>query len=625
MSEHRIEEYVPLFGKVNLNFTGIASELYLKFDDLSEFSRQKMNDHLGLLAHSFETLRHSRYDYLIFQSVLSEIIENNFKGTTTAQGSLKIQKKIYRGNEILKVWFMLSNLGHCKYTIGDEKALMIHASKRRGFRSTLIAPIKDPDLKAWAEKVINRFDYIKFHHIISIYRIYKLYKRNISKQNEIIRLYKLLLLPTQGITYVTDVFKLGLLKTLYKNIRTLSILSLDANNSHIPISINILSTILSFDFDLDKFQGRRLSQLFDPLTNLLYEKLYLSTQAQTMQRSYEVKALEEIRDDNSYKNIISLAIDTGLSDPRKCHLVHFVRKKYHIKSGQNLKDHYNVMQQIKRRSSSFESSIDFNKNTKETVIDIYLRSDKFEITELPLLLSEILEITKIIDEKQLFGEAEIHKPIVSAMMDGLKNEKVPSDKISRITQPLVDHLNLVLHEKFYSISREFFRNIVWSVLRMFIRDKFYFDLDNYDASTSFGVIHMEGDDNLTHTVDNLIKKYDKNDPDRAHELKQLRKAAKRPFNGYVVACLDRIRIYNYSLAPDRRVVTDIDSLLLKFNNDEFILELNESKNMKNGEKEAIKELKGKVVPTLNSNAKGYRVVNVKGYGGKVRIKINRPT
>jgi hypothetical protein len=61
---------------------------------------------------------------------------------------------------------------------------------------------------------------------------------------------------------------------------------------------------------------------------------------------------------------------------------------------------------------------------------------------------------------------------------------------------------------------------------------------------------------------------------------------------------------------------------LRFNSEELVLEFNESKNMKNCENIAKKDLRAKFTSVLNDKAKGYRTIIVKGYGAKIRIKYN---
>lgn len=620
MKEVRIEDTTSSFGKVSVNFTGVACELYNRLYENNEFKRLREIDHLGLIAKTFKTLSHSRYDYFITQSVMTEIVENTFRGTTTAQGSIRINGKIYRGNEVLKVWIMLSNIGHCKYTIGDEKAMMIYASKRRGFKSVLLKQLDDEKLLIWANKVIQRFDYVKFHHLLSIYRIYQLYKRNRQKQRELISIYKAFLLPSNQMDSVSDRIKLIQLKNIYKNIRNLAIISLDTANSHLPISIDILSTILSFDFNSDKFQGRKLSQLFNPLTNLLYDKIYLSTQVQTLQRSYEVRAIKAMRS-LSYKQTIMEALEHGLADANECDLIHFARKEYKLASNQKLKDHFNISQQIKGGSDKFESSVDFNLLTKNTVLDFYLRKSTFEISDLPMLVARACKVSDIVDEKQLMAEVSTHEQITEILKDNLRKQGIEDQQSIAILKPILEYLAKDSVKINYELNVKFLKRLTWSIIRFFIHSRYYFELDALIDDKSIAAKYPTGEDFASNSIRAEIEKYSEINPDRVKELQHLEYAIKKRYDGHTVVCIDRVKIYDYSLAPDRRNITDIDSLVLKFSGRELIVEFNETKNMNNPTSIAIKDLREKFVKVLNSNAKGYRVLPVRKYGAKVRIRI----
>jgi hypothetical protein len=109
------------------------------------------------------------------------------------------------------------------------------------------------------------------------------------------------------------------------------------------------------------------------------------------------------------------------------------------------------------------------------------------------------------------------------------------------------------------------------------------------------------------------------DPDRAHEIDMLRHLTKRKYEGHRIAFLVRIKILDLSQPPERMIVTDIDTALLKISSSSISLELCEAKNQKTKkESTAKKELKELLVPVLKKNAT-YRIEEVKGYGARLRL------
>ena len=110
--EKRIEEDIPILGRVYVNFVDLASRFFEVYLKEQEVERQRKTAHLGLISKAFKGINHSRFDYLILQCVISELADNNFKGTTSAQGNIKLNGKKYFGNDIIKSWCLFSNFGH---------------------------------------------------------------------------------------------------------------------------------------------------------------------------------------------------------------------------------------------------------------------------------------------------------------------------------------------------------------------------------------------------------------------------------------------------------------------------------------------------------------------------------
>jgi len=167
MKSYRKRITLPSFGNVSVNFYCCSAELYEVYEKLNEFERQKKINHLGLISTEIDGATHTRYEYLMLQCALSDILDKLHKGVA-AQGTLKVDGTPYQGNGLLKCWFMLSNLGHLKNTYGDEKSLIQYALKRRGFRTRLLSPIRSVPLKEWCEDIIDNFKYHKFHYVIKL-------------------------------------------------------------------------------------------------------------------------------------------------------------------------------------------------------------------------------------------------------------------------------------------------------------------------------------------------------------------------------------------------------------------------------------------------------------------------
>ncbi|MDW3211418.1 MAG: hypothetical protein R8N23_16225 [Reichenbachiella sp.] len=619
--EKRIDEDIGILGRVSVNFQNVSARIYNLYEKHDEIQRQKNIPHLGLISQAFSGINHSRYEYVILQCVISELVENSFRGTSIAQGSIKIKGEEYLGNDILKSWFLLSNFGHCKNTIGDEKTLLLKAVKRKGFKTYLINCVKDEELKLWAERVIEDLDYVSFHHILSIRRIYKTLKRRLSLQNELINIYKLLLLDSSETAGLANELQTIQLKKIYRNVRDLAIISLDSRNSSLPITIDILSMVLSFDFFENKFQQNEAKDIFNPLLSLLCDNLYLHPLSQSYQRSYEVRAFDGLKE-TSYNLICNNALLNGLSTPNDCHLNHFIRISEHVDDMKDslLKDNLRLALTIKRGVKNVEASLDFNPFTSSQVMDFYLHKSSFELSEFPRFLMNIIGILKSQRQTLLDRLVDEKKVIIKEINKSVKGLKLEKDDAKKVIKPLVDIVVDEAWDIFQTINVPHHKEILWAFLKFHLKENYYFDIDHHISKKYkfFGVKIEDEMDFLNSEINKAIK--ENTDPDRKHELKQLRKSTSRKYNGIIIACLSRITIFDYSKPPNKRKVTDIDSLVLKFNKNETLLEMHESKNTSNPTGKARKDLKTKLVKVLNKSCKGYSIRDVNGFGAKLVIK-----
>lgn len=614
----RIKEDIPILGSVTVNFLDISNRIYTLYESTDEIKRQKNSPHLGLISHAFRSSSHCRFDYLILQCVISEIIENTFKGTTNAQGSIKVNGKSYLGNDIIKSWILLSNFGHCKNTIGDEKAILLYCLQKKSFQKKLLRYIKDEELRNWSEDVLNNYDYISFHHIIGIYRIYKNLKRRVAFRNEILNVYKLLLLPESQNKGLASPIQIMQLQTIYNIIRDIAVISLDSRNSSLPINLDILGTIFSIDTFERRYQNSKISLLLEPIYSMLCDNLYLNIKSQTHQRSYEVDANKS--NVFNFPEVIDKAITEGLYDPTICNLKHFLRIKLHS-TNMMFKDISHATRdvlRVKKNLAEVEASMDVNPFTDERVIDFYTTSD-FKRKDFPLFISNVSQVIW----RQIIGTAATEfdktKKIVAIINEKLSSLNLNPEDVDQVRNPIRDHINARITKVLVEKNIPSFKDLLWSVINYHINSKYHFDIEHHLSSKYEFFAVKISDYNSFNNLEIAIQ--NEEDVDRQHELKQIARSAKRSFDGTIIVCLSRIKIYDYSLPPDKRIITDIDGVVLKFNEHELILEFHEGKNTANPVRDGIKDLKSKLVKTLDKNStKGFKIIGVKNFGAKVYFR-----
>jgi hypothetical protein len=617
---------LSLIGNVRVNFYGFAYEIIKIYEKENEFERQKKIKHLGLISEIIESSHHTRYEYLMFQCFLVDVIENTYKGTSNAIGSIKIDGKSYHGNSIIKTWFLLSNFGHTFNTFGDEKTLLLFTYERKGFLNKLLSDIEDEELKNYAKKVIEKFNYPSFHHILSIWRIYKTVKNKVKKK-QILKIYKLFLLDSTSIKI--NKAKLDLLKHLAKYAREIALISIDGHNTHIPFTINPLSTLMSIDVYESKLKNNSVFNVLNPLSSILINEIYLEEKVLTKQRTYEINSLIEIKKRKAnyaeYGKIIDEAFIKGLRKIDTIELVHFFRFKIEraLLENENILTEYRNIQTVKRNCSNIEASLDYNPISKEKIYDFYYNKD-FNRNKFPVFLFNILSVLEQQINLTIKSKSPLYSSISEIFKEQLVQEKIPLDKIEEFEEKSrLKFIESELIDEIDKVNIPTFRNLLSSILSYLIDSKYTFEITEINTPYDYIAVKLANVpyDNISINIDKAINS--EKDLDRIHELKHLLKLVPKKFDGFIICSLCRINIYDYSKPTSGRLVTDIDSLIIKINANEMIIEFNESKNMKKkAESTAEKELKNNFVKVLNKNSKGYRITKVTGYGAKVRLRIN---
>jgi hypothetical protein len=552
-----------------------------------------------------------------------------YKGSSiAAQGSITVNGESQIGNGLLKSWFLLSNFGHAKNTIGDEKSLLLYCFRNKGFKRCLLSPIRDLQLKAWAEEVISEFRYPDFHHILSIRRLYKSLRRQLDKQDILATTYKLLLISEDELDVRVNKQKLNSLRRLYETIRALAIVTIDGHYSHSHINVDLISVIMSVESLEHTYTGKQVFNSIKNILSTLNDDIYLDQKVLARQREYEVDALESLHstpnNTHSYEATITKSLDDGITTVSKQRLTPFARLiiTERMQPDTDFYDEVRNLQTVRRGCKGVESSLDYNQLSNTRYADFFIDSDVFTQHELPRFVFNIStlirdQIRHIFANQQhsfleLLGELR-ENALTLGVDEELMDEAIVTTNNTISSHVWVGFKNDVLPA---------FKNLLWSILTFFIKQQYHIDIDSSNTKYDiFGMKFPDGDFGLL--IDNIESaiSIEKNNKGRVHELKQLHRSAKRKFDGYVFVCLARITVYDPSKPPQKRLITDIDSTVIKVRKNTIYIELNEAKNMRrNSEATAKKELREKLVPILNDKACGHRISSVNGCGAKLVIK-----
>ncbi|MGQ4678635.1 hypothetical protein [Paenibacillus polymyxa] len=612
---------IPLLGVMNINFFDCAYITLDFYKKINEIERQKNIKHLGLISSVFDNVSHSRWDYLMLQCGITEITRKMHSGDADlALGSLKIDGITYNGEAILKSWFLLSNLGHAKNTLGDEKFLTNYLLNHTKMRRYVLNKIKDKDLKDYASKIILGNDYSKLHYVLSILRVYVLCNSRKSNTTFIVLL-KSLLLSEFSKNYKVDSHKLDRLKNTFYMIRQLSIISIDSHYSHLPIKIDLMSAILN----LKSFASNKKG-LMSSLSNSLYTDLYLESNVICKQAEYSLE-MKRIFEQNkfTFDEIFKESLFTSeLIKIESPQFIPFskVTLEYDMFKGDHVRLK-NKLSSMLNKFNGFIFDIDINPISNEAYINFFISKSISSsnlkklifaiVSYLDTLLNEIVRYhdSNILDIAFGLDKLSEANSSLTAELEVIK-EKIMEETYLNFSQWHYPKLNKVFEMFFLDVLKYFLKN---ENLVLHIEKNSYnhfgFLAPDFEQK-NYGVIQLAIEE------ENAIT----NNQDRVHELEQLNNSVNRKFNGFKLFLISRTKILDMSKPPEKRLQTDIDSAILTISEDSITLDLHEAKNNKSGrESNATKDIKKKLVPLINTHGFGYRVLVHKGYGAKLRIKI----
>ncbi|MEM5871918.1 MAG: hypothetical protein QW051_03530 [Candidatus Aenigmatarchaeota archaeon] len=248
---------------------------------------------------------------LIETAKKSEIVEISSK--VKIYGDLEISS----GEELLKSWILILNMGHLYLTFATEKCLLLTLIQNKKIKNQYLNIIGDEELRNELHKIIKDEEIYKFYPTVSAYRLYTEFK-DVKEEN-----FKLMINLLKS--YIIDVEdeKIKKLKETFKIIRLIAYLSLDSYYSPSIPSINI-NQLLRDPASLGSFinsilmENQELSDTFnilEPLNLYLYQNVYISEEAMkilTIVENYIYRYISnELKEGKSLEEIIKTLICPG--------------------------------------------------------------------------------------------------------------------------------------------------------------------------------------------------------------------------------------------------------------------------------------------------------------------------
>ncbi|MBS3941370.1 MAG: hypothetical protein KG028_10465 [Actinobacteria bacterium] len=266
-----LEQHIPSVGAISVPLHQESEELYRDLDKAGEIRRLRRLEQLGLVAEAWHGARHTRWEATLLNLDLIERSKALPRVKVGARVRLPNGLIFSSGTELMKVWALILNIGHLRWTFEAEAELLHALAQHRHIEALLGALPHDVDVDAWARRIVDGQDRYRFYQVLGYYRMsYKL-TPGASLDAWFAALGAYIGLGVQSEQLVK-------LRYVFKRARRLAYLSLDAEFTPSVQRINY-AELATNTMVLDRLLWRRgvtsaASDEFDGLERYLSERVY---------------------------------------------------------------------------------------------------------------------------------------------------------------------------------------------------------------------------------------------------------------------------------------------------------------------------------------------------------------
>lgn len=271
--------------KVQIDYYPYATELCEELDKIGIMHRIKEIPQLGVIRVK-KRLSKTRYDYMMLQLYLHQLIKNNLQGDLRLTYNNYINANEFRDDykyidkinkpsigDILQLLTIVYNIGHFYNTFTSSRAVVILASEDKKFFNMIINASESERFKNAAKKILNDKNYQRLHLLNSILILEKCdqTKSSISLALEILYSYL-------GEELLPDESKLKYAFSIFRSVRTVSYAAYDLQISETPITIDLCNEkamVLLLKELLSEYNNTQPSKnMIKSITKLLDDTVY---------------------------------------------------------------------------------------------------------------------------------------------------------------------------------------------------------------------------------------------------------------------------------------------------------------------------------------------------------------
>ena len=271
--------------KVTIDIYPIATELYRELNRIGIIERIKSIPQLGVIKVK-KKLNKSRYDYVMLQLYLHQLIKNNIQPSLKLTYNNYIKEKEFNKEipyinkafnpslgDVMQMMSIVYNIGHFYNTFTASRAVTMMATKDITFKNMVINASIDTDYQTAVNDLLVDKNYQRFHLTNSL-----LILEHCNTELSSVRFAKELLYTYLNERNLPEDSKLRYAFDVFRKVRTLSYMAYDLQIANTPITIDIankeaINTLLK-EWLSEYNNSTSSNHLVDSISKLLDDTVY---------------------------------------------------------------------------------------------------------------------------------------------------------------------------------------------------------------------------------------------------------------------------------------------------------------------------------------------------------------
>ena len=270
--------------KVEIDIYAYATELCEELEKIGIIDRVKEVPQLGVIKVE-KRLAKTRYDYIILQLYLHQMIKNHLQGHLWRTYNNYITEKEFRSDykydkkdkpsigDILQLLTIVYNIGHFYNTFTASRAVIMLASEDKSFFDKVVNASTNKRYQEAAQYLLNEKNYQRLHLLNSILILEHCdqMKQSVSLATEILYSYL-------RESWLSEDSKLKYAFSIFRKVRTVSYMAYDLQIAETPLTIDLCNEkamLVLLQELLSEYNNNRSSlNLVQSITKLLDDTVY---------------------------------------------------------------------------------------------------------------------------------------------------------------------------------------------------------------------------------------------------------------------------------------------------------------------------------------------------------------